>query len=219
MSQIALFLILSVVLFFVSRKTIHTCFYFFSRFLKHPQAAYRMIALLYFPGTAIHEMSHLVMAMVLNLKVRDITLIPKIRGNTLKLGTVLYEKKDVVRGLIVGIAPFFAALFAFWLIDAFKLLYSNFWITALFSYIVFTISSTMFSSKQDLIDLIYVLPIIVVIGIILAVLKVDMQLFFLALDLNMVSQFFSIVNSFLIFSLLLNGGMIMVLKLILRIQR
>lgn len=219
MSQIALFLILSVVLFFVSRKTIHTCFYFFSRFLKHPQAAYRMIALLYFPGTAIHEMSHLVMAMVLNLKVRDITLIPKIRGNTLKLGTVLYEKKDVVRGLIVGIAPFFAALFAFWLIDAFKLLYSNFWITALFSYIVFTISSTMFSSKQDLIDLIYVLPIIVVIGIILVVLKVDMQLFFLALDLNMVSQFFSIVNSFLIFSLLLNGGMIMVLKLILRIQR
>lgn len=219
MSQIALFLILSVVLFFVSRKTIHTCFYFFSRFLKHPQAAYRMIALLYFPGTAIHEMSHLVMAMVLNLKVRDITLIPKIRGNTLKLGTVLYEKKDVVRGLIVGIAPFFAALFAFWFIDAFKLLYSNFWITALFSYIVFTISSTMFSSKQDLIDLIYVLPIIVVIGIILVVLKVDMQLFFLALDLNTVSQFFSIVNSFLIFSLLLNGGMIMVLKLILRIQR
>lgn len=52
-----------------------------------------MIALLYFPGTAIHEMSHLVMAMVLNLKVRDITLIPKVRGNTLKLGTVTYEKK------------------------------------------------------------------------------------------------------------------------------
>ena len=64
------------------------------------------MALLYFPGTAVHEMSHLVMAMILNLKVRDISLLPKIRGNTIKLGTVTYEKKDVVRGLIVGIAPF-----------------------------------------------------------------------------------------------------------------
>lgn len=219
MIQIALFFALSLVLYFVSRKTIHTCFYFFSRFLKHPQAAYRMMALLYFPGTAVHEMSHLVMAMILNLKVRDISLIPKIRGNTLKLGTVTYEKKDVVRGLIVGIAPFFAALFAFWLIDAFRLLYMNFWTTAFFSYIVFTISSTMFSSKQDLIDLVYVLPIVIILGVVLVVLKVDLHLFFIAFDLNVISQFFSIVNSFLIFSLLLNGGMIMVLQLILRFQR
>ena len=203
MSQIALFIVLSLGLYFISRKTIHTCFYFFSKFLKHPQAAYRMMALLYFPGTAVHEMSHLVMAMILNLKVRDISLIPKIRGNTIKLGTVTYEKKDVVRGLIVGIAPFFAALFAFWLIDAFKLLHINFGITAIFSYIVFTISSTMFSSKQDLIDLIYVLPIIAVVGITFAVLKVDLSFLIGALDLNAISQFFSIVNSFLIFSLLL----------------
>ncbi|MBP6045101.1 MAG: M50 family metallopeptidase [Microgenomates group bacterium] len=219
MTQVLLFLILCVALFFLSRKTIHTCFYFFSRFLKHPQAAYRMIALLYFPGTAIHEMSHLVMAMILNLKVRDITLIPKVRGNTLKLGTVTYEKRDVVRGLMVGIAPFFAALFAFWLIDAFKLLYINYWSGALFSYIVFTISSTMFSSKQDLIDLVYVIPIIVVIGVVLFVLKIDVKSFLVIFDVNLMSQFFSVVNSFLIFSLLLNGGMIVVLKLILRVQR
>lgn len=219
MSQIALFFALSLALFFTSRKTIDICFHFFSRFLSHPHAAYRMMALLYFPGTALHEMSHLVMAMILNLKVRDISFIPKIRGNTLKLGTVTYEKKDVVRGLIVGIAPFFAALYAFWLIDAFKLLYLNFWITALFSYVVFTISSTMFSSKQDLIDLVYVIPIFVIAGITIAVLKVDLNPFIAVLDLNKVSQFFSIVNSFLIFSLLLNGGMIMVLKLILRFQR
>lgn len=219
MSQVALFLILCVALFFLSRKTIHTCFFFFSRFLKHPQAAYRMIALLYFPGTAIHEMSHLVMAMILNLKVRDITLIPKVRGNTLKLGTVTYEKRDVVRGLIVGIAPFFAALYAFWLIDAFKLLYINYWTGALFSYMVFTISSTMFSSKQDLIDLVYVVPIFVLIGIALVVFKVDVKSFLVVFDMDFVSRFFSIVNSFLIFSLLLNGGMIVVLKLILKIQR
>lgn len=219
MNQIFLFLVLSVLLFFVSRKTIHICFLFFSRFLKHPQAAYRMMALLYFPGTAIHEMSHLVMAMVLNLKVRDISLIPKIRGNTLRLGTVTYEKKDVVRGLVVGIAPFFAALFSFWLIDAFNLLSINYWVTALFSYIVFVISSTMFSSKQDLIDLVFVVPIFAVLGIALAVLKVDLHLFFVAFDLNAVSRFFSIVNSFLIFSLALNGGMIVVLNFILRFKK
>ncbi len=219
MSQLALFFLLSLALYFVSRKTIHACFYFFSRFLKHPQAAYRMIALLYFPGTAVHEMSHLVMAMILNLKVRDIALIPKVRGNNLKLGTVTYEKRDVVSGLIVGIAPFFVALFAFWLIDAFRLLYVNFWTTALFSYIVFTVSSTMFSSKQDLIDLIYVIPIVGIIGVVFMLLKIDLHLFFVTFDFNAISRFFSIVNSFLIFSLLMNGGMIMVLKLILKIQR
>lgn len=219
MIQILLFSALSVLLFFVSRKTIHTCFLFFSRFLKNPQATYRMMALLYFPGTAIHEMSHLVMAMVLNLKVRDISLIPKIRENTLRLGTVTYEKKDVVRGLVVGIAPFFAALFSFWLIDAFKLLSMNYGITAFFSYLVFAISSTMFSSKQDLIDLVFVVPIIAVLGIALAVLKVDLHLFFGAFDLKAISQFISIVNSFLIFSLVLNGGMIVVLNFILRLKK
>ena len=110
MSQIALFFVLSLALYFISRKTINSCFHFFSRFLKHPQAAYRMMALLYFPGTAVHEMSHLVMAMILNLKVRDISLLPKIRGNTIKLGTVMYEKKDVVRGLIVEL-PLFCSAF------------------------------------------------------------------------------------------------------------
>ena len=51
----------------------------------------------------------------------------------------------------------------------------------------------------------------------LTVLKIDLSPF-VAFDLDVVSQFFSIVNSFLIFSLLLNGGMIMVLRLILRFQ-
>jgi len=178
-----------------------------------------MIALLYFPGTAVHEMAHLVMAMVLNLKVRDISLIPKIRGNTLKLGTVTYEKKDVVRGLIVGIAPFFAAMYAFWLVDAFKLLSGNIWMTALFSYVVFTISSTMFSSKQDLIDLIYVLPIVIVGVIVFFVLKLDVSQFTVLINGRAISSFFSVVNSFLIFSLLLNGGIIMMLKFLMKIIR
>ena len=77
----------------------------------------------------------------------------------------------------------------------------------------------MFSSKQDLIDLVYVIPIIVVIGVVLFVLKIDVKSFLVIFDVNLMSQFFSVVNSFLIFSLLLNGGMIVVLKLILRVQR
>jgi hypothetical protein len=219
MTEVLLFLALSIGLFYLSRKTIHSCFYFFSRFLKHPQAAYRMIALLYFPGTLIHEMSHLVMAMILNLKIRDITLIPKVRGNTLKLGTVWYEKKDVVRGLIVGIAPFFAAMYAFWLIDAFQFLSGSPVVIGLFSYLVFAISSTMFSSKQDLVDLIYVIPVFAVIGLALYFLKVDLRPFIGFFDGNSIRNFFMVVNSFLIFSLLMNGGIIVVLSLFLKIRK
>lgn len=219
MNEALSFLVLSVLLYFVSRKTIHTCFFFFSKFLKHPQAAHRMIAILYFPGTLIHEMSHLVTAMILNLKIRDITLIPKVRGNVLKLGTVWYEKKDVVRGLIVGIAPFFAAMYAFWLIDAMKLLSGSLVVTAFFSYIVFTISSTMFSSKQDLIDLIYVIPVLGVIGLALYLLKVDVQQFSFLFNSRSIVGFLSVVNSFLIFSLLLNGGIIMMLQLLMKLKK
>ncbi len=219
MNEGLLFLVLSVALYFISRRTIHACFYFFSHFLRHPQAAYRMIAVLFFPGTLIHEMSHLVMAMILNLKIRDITLIPQVRGNVLKLGTVWYEKKDVVRGLIVGIAPFFAALYAFWLIDAFQFLTGNLAVAAFFSYIVFAISSTMFSSKQDLIDLVYVLPIFIIGGLVLYFLKVDLGQMTGFIDTQGITNFLLVVNSFLIFSLLLNGGIIVVLKLLMRLKK
>ena len=219
MIHIPLFFLLAVLLYFVSRKTIHTCFFFFSRFLKHPQAAFRMMALLYFPGTLIHEMSHLVMAMLLNLKVRDITLIPKVRGSTLKLGTVWYEKKDVVRGLLVGIAPFFAAMFVFWFIDTWRLLYMNMIIGALVSYLVFAISSTMFSSKQDLVDLVYVIPIALIVIAMGYVFRENLLPFMTYVDVTSIENFFAIVNSYLIFSLMLNGGIIMVLSIVLKVMK
>lgn len=159
------------------------------------------------------------MAMLLNLKVRDITLIPKVRGNTLKLGTVWYEKKDVVRGLLVGIAPFFAAMFVFWLIDAWRLLYMNLAMSAVISYIVFAISSTMFSSKQDLVDLIYVVPILLIALAMGYVFRSNVLPFLAVLDLTGIENFIAIVNSYLIFSLILNGGIIMMLSIILKIHR
>ena len=219
MIHIPLFFLLAVLLYFVSRKTIHSCFFFFSRFLKHPQAAFRMMALLYFPGTLIHEMSHMVMAMMLNLKVRDISLIPKVRGSTLKLGTVWYEKKDVVRGLMVGIAPFFAAMFVFWFIDTWRLLYMNMMIGALVSYIVFAVSSTMFSSKQDLVDLVYVIPIVLVLVALGYIFRANVVPVIAYIDITGLENFFAIVNSYLIFSLILNSGIIVVLSIILKLFR
>lgn len=178
-----------------------------------------MMALLYFPGTLIHEMSHLVMAMLLNLKVRDITLIPKVRGSTLKLGTVWYEKKDVVRGLLVGIAPFFAAMFVFWFIDTWRLLYMNMIIGALVSYLVFAISSTMFSSKQDLVDLVYVIPIALIVIAVGYIFRENLLPFMTYVDVTSIENFFAIVNSYLIFSLMLNGGIIMVLSIVLKVMK
>ncbi len=219
MIHIPLFFLLAVLLYFVSRKTIHSCFFFFSRFLKHPQAAFRMMALLYLPGTLVHEMSHMVMAMMLNLKVRDISLIPKVRGSTLKLGTVWYEKKDVVRGLMVGIAPFFAAMFVFWFIDTWRLLYMNMMIGALVSYIVFAVSSTMFSSKQDLVDLVYVIPIVLVLVALGYIFRANVVPVIAYIDITGLENFFAIVNSYLIFSLILNSGIIVVLSIILKLFR
>ena len=231
MIQIVLFFALSFALYFVSRKTINSCFYFFSRFFKSPQSAYRMMALLYFPGTALHEISHYLIALLLGFKNVNINLIPKIRGNTITLGTVTYNKRDPVRGLIIGIAPFFAALFFFKVIDASGILFLNVWWTAIVSFFIFTVSSTMFSSKQDLVDAFFVSAIFLLLSILTFIayrlgfivgikeLGVIIQIVINAFTSKELIAFVQLLNQFLIFSLILNGGMIMVLQLILRIKK
>ena len=104
-------------------------------------------------------------AMILFLRVRDIHIFPQWEGNNIKLGYVLYEKQDVFRSIIVGIAPVIVGLLFFWwmsMIEPFT--NASLLFRILLIYIIFIVSSTMFSSKQDLVDIIYVIPLFLIIG-------------------------------------------------------
>jgi hypothetical protein len=103
------------------------------------------------------------MAILLLLKVRSISFFPEFNGNSIKLGHVTYEKKDGFRSLLVGIAPLIGGTITLYLFFYFKMFpQRDFLLTIGGIYLIFVISSTMFSSKQDLKDILYCIPIILI---------------------------------------------------------
>lgn len=151
-------------------------FYFLHFFTRSRDIIFSLLAVFFLPGTIVHEMSHFIAAIVLFLPVGEIRIMPEWKENHVQLGRVTYGKKDVIRGVLVGIAPLFGALFFFWFLNAFRIFpSSNLIMNVIFGYLVFTVSANMFSSKQDLVDLIYVIPIGLIVAAIVYItgIKID----------------------------------------------
>ena len=165
------------VLFWLTRATLISLFKLLQDIFEKDQTTYSVIALIYFPGTVLHELSHMIAALFLLLKVADIHVFPTWKNNVIILGRVLYEKKDVLRSILVGIAPLFGGIiFLGWLSVLDVSTSSNLLLQILVIYLVFTISSTMFSSKQDLVDFLYVIPIGIMITIVYYIIQPDFTL-------------------------------------------
>ena len=62
--------------------------------------------LLLLPGIVLHEVSHVLMAWLLGLKVGQFALGPKLQGRYVELGSVRVSSGGAVRDSLVGLAPF-----------------------------------------------------------------------------------------------------------------
>ncbi|MDH7476703.1 MAG: hypothetical protein QHH09_04595 [Microgenomates group bacterium] len=212
--QIFILILQIIGLYFFSRLTINEIFYFFRIFIKDEKTIAILVALLFFPGTIFHEMAHYFFALIMMLNVREIKLIPEFDNHQLKLGKVLYEKKDFVRGIIVGLAPIIFALVFFWWLAKFSLFPNkNLFLNIFFIYIIFVVSSTMFSSRQDLIDLIYIIPLFIILIGLIYIFDIKIQLIFqnqglIEKIINSVSK----INFFLLLALLINLFLIIFLR-------
>lgn len=148
-------ILLYFLLFAVSRENIKFLFLI----LRNKKLAFWVISILFFPGTVIHELSHFLTALLLFLRVKDIEIFPNFEKGSLKLGRVIYEKKDFFRSFLVGVSPLFFGTFVLYIIFYFKLFPSkDLFINIFWGYLIFSISSTMFSSKRDLQDAKYLIP-------------------------------------------------------------
>lgn len=115
-------------------------------------------AILFLPGTFIHEISHFLAALLLFVPVGNIDLTPNIEVEEIKLGSVAIAKVDPVRRFMVGFAPVIFGLGIILLMGFFltgnKCIFSwcpGYLIRILISgFIIFQISNSMFSSKKDL---------------------------------------------------------------------
>jgi len=150
---VILFFIELIVLFFLSRQLTSELSLLFYKIFKSQKVAIFLMAIIFLPGTVIHEFSHAIMAKALFVYVGKMSLFPQLNGNSLKLGSVEVGKTDIIRNFLIGIAPFIVGttllLFALFYFFTNHLFGFNL-LTVLALVFTFMMANTMYSSKKDM---------------------------------------------------------------------
>lgn len=158
------------VLFFISRKLTKKLSSFLHRITSHKKITVYLIAILFLPGTLIHELSHIFMAELLFVPTGRVSIKPEIIGSEIKMGTAEIGRTDPIRRFLIGAAPFLFGniiIFSTVFLTITNNLIDNIPLLILLSYIIFQISNTMFSSKKDMEGSIYLFVVFAIILIIL----------------------------------------------------
>ena len=200
-------------IYFLTRLVLQKSFSVLMRFGK--KKTIFLLSFLYEPGTIVHEMSHYFIALILNMHPFEVNIFPVIEKNKIKLGHVLYQKNkgEFIRPILVGIAPIFGALTLLILIIYFKLFPgTQLWQTVVFGYLILAITANMFSSSQDLVDIIYLIPVGIIIGILLYLFPIAIPLHYLS-EIHRVMLFFIItIQPALLFSIAFHAILVLVLS-------
>lgn len=140
-----------ILLFFLSRKLVNCLAQIIYKFTRSHRAVVHILAILFLPGTILHELAHLLFAGVMMVPVGELNVVPEIEESGVKLGSVQIAKTDPFRRMIVGVAPVILGMiliFAIFLLV--KIGVAPWWQVILALYFIFEISNTMFSSKKDI---------------------------------------------------------------------
>ncbi len=79
---------------------------------RKPTLAIGIFSILLLPGVFIHEISHLLMAILLRVQVKKISIFPEVtKRGKIRLGFVQTANSDVIRDSLIGLAPFIIGLF------------------------------------------------------------------------------------------------------------
>jgi len=156
-----------IVLFFISRQVTNQLFTILYMIFRSKTVAISIITLIQFPGTVIHELSHLFTAEILGVHTGKITLVPiQTEENNIQTGSVQVAVTDPFRRTAIGIAPVISGIIAITTIAYFlPSLIINvqtawnmsqtftappLYILIAMCYFMFSISTAMFSSKEDM---------------------------------------------------------------------
>ena len=150
----AIFIILIVVLSVLRQKLVYEISGTSLLMLGSTRPGVIFYSLIFLPGTILHELSHWIVAEILQVRTGEITIFPDFegRGESQRLGSVATARSDPFRGFLIGVAPFITGLLS--LIILGRLLevgwgVSPFWQVALIIYGIMVISNSMMISKED----------------------------------------------------------------------
>jgi hypothetical protein len=141
------------ILFFLSQRLTQSVFDLCILLFRARSLAITIITIVNFPGTVIHELSHLFTAEVLGVRTGKLTLVPEsIQSDEIKAGSVMIASSDPFRRYLIGLAPMLTGLVAISAISYF--LSQQFTpitpLTILYFYLLLAVSNAMFSSAEDL---------------------------------------------------------------------
>lgn len=159
-----------------------------------------LYAILFLPGTFIHEISHFISALFLLVPVGTIDLTPSLDEERARLGSVAVAKTDPARRFLVGISPLVFGLVFILLLGIFLTgnvcLFSwcpSYLIRILISsYLIFQISNSMFMSRKDLEGAWVLFVFVILLGVVLFFLGVrisfESESFFVTKSLEVIKQ-------------------------------
>lgn len=147
-----------VVLFFISRSVTQLIYGVFLLIFRHRSVAISLTTVLFFPGTVVHELAHLFTAEVMGVRTGKLSLVPEnLEEEEVTAGSVQIAKSDPFRRYAIGFAPLFVGMVAiaalsYWLMMVIVDVTSavNKGMFFLIAYLLFVISNSMFSSREDL---------------------------------------------------------------------
>jgi hypothetical protein len=149
-----------ILLFMTSRFISKFLFILFYKIFKSTKASILFLAIIFFPGVAIHELSHFLMAEILFVKTGEIEFMPEVMGDEVEMGSIQIGKTDIVRRMLTGVAPIimgsifiFSILFYFFTAITVENAFSSVFLgiqSVLIMWMVFVTTNTMFSSRRDL---------------------------------------------------------------------
>lgn len=150
------FLIVEVILLFVVSSRMQRALSSALHAILHNRSVLiAVFAVLFFPGIFLHELSHLLIALLLQVPVGEVNLFPDLDSeeNDVRMGSVAIATVDPIRRSLIGVAPIFFGFAAvlgilFFVFQPGQSLI--WWELVIAFYLIFSISNTMFSSKKDL---------------------------------------------------------------------
>ncbi|HUV47130.1 MAG TPA: hypothetical protein VMW29_03270 [Candidatus Bathyarchaeia archaeon] len=178
------FFVLLTVLFFMSRALPKKLHLFFFLICKDKEQSIQLLTWLFLPGTVVHELSHLLVAELLRVPTGELSFTPEIRANNeIRAGGLKMAKTGPLRHALIGLAPIMVGITSiagftyFCLLPLlqktlsipfrpfyYQQLIINWLAIFIFSFLIFNLSNTMFSSKKDLETIVFPLLIIGLFG-------------------------------------------------------
>lgn len=125
-----------------------------------------IISFIFLPGIVIHELSHLLAASLLFVGAGDIEFMPKVEGNSIKLGSVAIGRSDPIRRFLIGVAPIILGIVVISVVlSLVRTLKSPLSLNILIFYTLFVVGNTMFASRKDMEGaLVLLLSILIILG-------------------------------------------------------